>query len=78
MRYTEQDNNHLANTAFIIGYYESMLKVTLKEIQEGNTDFVNVSIPRLIEKALKTCGAVWEQRYDKHWNDTLKEFKEAE
>ena len=73
MRYTEQDNNHLANTSFIIGYYESMLKSTLKEIQEGNTDFVNISIPRLIEKALKTGSTVWEQRYDKHWVDILKE-----
>jgi hypothetical protein len=73
MKYTEQDNNHLANTSFIIGYYESMLKSTLKEIQEGNTDYVNVSIPRLIEKTLKIGSAVWEQRYDKHWVDILKE-----
>ncbi len=68
----KQDFNHLSNTAYIIGYYESMLKATLKEIQEGNMDYVSRSIPKLIEKTLNTCGEIWDHRYDKHWMEIVK------
>ena len=69
--YAQQESNNAANQAFIIGYYESMLKSVLNEIKEGNTDYVNISIPRLIEKTLNTCGTIWENRYEKHWTEIV-------
>ena len=73
MNYAEKDSNHLSNTSFIIGYYESMLKTTLNEIKEGDMDYIVNHVAPLIEKTLKTCIEIWDNRYEKHYSEIIKQ-----